>query len=156
MKQLLPLEEEIARDFWKSVKSMMDNGTIQYGDVFCISNNQRGGKKDSAFRQKLDSMVGVTKGVADYCVLGIGYLELKRIDRVNKNGTVHVTEQTPEQTDFELRCKAKGQKYAVFYSAKEGVDILLEWLECEKKLHNVKNGFTPASEYLKKVVVLPI
>jgi hypothetical protein len=156
MKEILPTEEMICRDFWKSVESMISKGIIHRGDVFCISNNQRGGKKDSGFRQHLDNLLGVTKGVADYCVLGIGYLEAKRVDRVNKNGTVHVTEQSPEQIDFELRCKAKGQKYAVFYSAREGIDILREWLECEKQNHTVKSGFTPASDYLKKIVVRPV
>jgi len=148
LKNKLPTEETICREFWKSVESMIAKGIIQRGDIFCISNNQRGGKRDSQLRQHFDKQLGVTAGVADYCVLGIGYMEAKRVDRINKNGTVHHTEQTIEQKQFEARCKAKGQKYEIFYTPQQGIDILLSWLAIPQ--------FTPATEYLKKVVVRPI
>lgn len=148
-KNKLPTEEQIARKFWQSVESMIAKGIIQRGDIFCISNNQRGGKKQSQFRQHLDKLLGVTAGVADYCVLGIGFLEAKRVDRVNKNGTVHHTEQSIEQKQFEARCKAKGQKYEVFYTAEQGIDILLSWIKPQ-------STFTPATDYLKRVVVRPV
>jgi hypothetical protein len=156
LKSKLPTEEMICQKFWRSVESMIAKGIIERGDIFCISNNQRGGKKQGQFRQHLDKLLGVTAGVADYHVLGIGFMEAKRVDRVNKNGTVHHTEQTMEQKQFEARCKAKGQRYEVFYTAEQGIDILIRWLELEKQgIQSLKN-FTPATEYLKKVVVRPI
>lgn len=149
LKNKLPTEEMICRLFWRSVEDMIAKGVIERGDIFCISNNQRGGKKQSQFRQHLDKLLGVTAGVADYCVLGIGFLEAKRVDRVNKNGTVHCTEQSDEQRQFEARCKAKGQKYEVFYTAEQGIDILLSWIKPQ-------STFTPATDYLKRVDVVPV
>jgi hypothetical protein len=144
MKQKLPSEEMICRKFWRSVESMIAKGIIERGDIFCISNNQRGGKKQSQFRQHLDKLLGVTAGVADYCVLGIGFMEAKRVIRHNKNGTVGTTKPTDEQEIFAARCLAKGQRYEVFYTAEQGIDILVRWLELDKR-------FTPATSYLKTV-----
>lgn len=149
VKEKLPTEEAICRLFWRSVEGLIAKGIIQRGDIFCISNNQRGGKKQSQFRQYLDKQLGVTAGVADYCVLGAGFMEAKRVIRVNKNGTFGYSEQSDEQKVFEARCKAKGQKYEVFYTAEQGIDILLSWIKPQ-------GNFTPATDYLKRVVVRPV
>ena len=128
------------------VTDIVPAGVIKPFDIFCISNNQRG---NSMIRQNLDKMLGVTKGVADYCVLGIGYLEAKRIQRINKDGRVVPTGQQPEQIDFEIACAARGQKYATFYTPEMGIDILLAWLK-------EKRSFIPATEFLKRVDVIPV
>ena len=122
----LDTEEMMCRKFWKQIEQLKAVGVLGEFDVFAISNNQRGG--NNGLRQKLDQWIGLTKGVADYCIPGVGFLEAKRIDRVNKNGTVHVTEQEPEQKLFQTSVEAKGLKYALFWTPQMGIDLTLNWL----------------------------
>lgn len=124
MRPLL-LEEDICRIFWSMVEELKLRRKLSEFDIYCVSNNQRTSKPWS---QAKDKLVGVTKGVADYCVTGIGYMEAKRITRINKDGSYTISKQTPEQKRFEAACVAKGQKYAVFWSAEQGIAILKEWL----------------------------
>jgi len=118
-------EEDVCRLFWRQVEELKRARVIGPFDIFCISNNQRG---NSMIRQNLDKLIGLTKGVADYAVLGVGYLEAKRVLRVNKDGREVISDQTAEQKDFEQACIAKGLKYAVFYTPEMGIDLLLRWL----------------------------
>ncbi len=121
----LPTEEQMCRKFWQQVLQLRAYGKIKKYDIFCISNNQRG--KD-AIKQKFDKLLGVESGAADYCIPGIGFLEAKRIDRVNKNGTVHHTAQFDEQKEFQAAVESKGLKYALFWTPQQGIDLLAEWL----------------------------
>ena len=140
------LEEDIVRAFTKEVQSLEKRKILKEFDVFCISNNQRG---NSAIRQMLDKMIGVKKGVADYRVGGIGYLEAKRVERINKDGTIVISQQTPEQIRFMNDVSSRGEKYELFWEVHQGIDILLSWI---KKAHH----FTPCEDYLPKIVVRPI
>lgn len=119
------LEEDVCCLFWKQVEQLKRAKVIGKYDIFCISNNQRG---NNVIRQVMDKRLGVTKGVADYEVVGIGYLEAKRILRVNKDGRVVPTDQEDEQKEFEQSVLDKGLKYATFHTPQMGVDILCQWL----------------------------
>lgn len=142
----LYLEEDIVRAFTKEVESLEQRGILKEFDVFCISNNQRG---NSVIRQMLDKMIGVKKGVADYRVGGIGYLEAKRVERINKDGTIVISEQTPEQIEFMNDVRSRGERYEIFWEAQQGIEILLSWIKPQ-------SSFTPAADYLKRVDIVHI
>lgn len=138
MKRLYPLEEDICIAFWSQVEQLKAAKRIGTYDIYCVSNNQRG---NSMIRQVMDKRIGVKRGVADYCIPGIGYLEAKRIERHLKDGSPVITKQSDEQKDFQKAMQKKGLRYALFWTPQQGIEILLSWLP-------KKHGFIPAGEFL--------
>lgn len=120
-----PKEEDVCCVFWRMVEQLKKAKIIGKYDIFCISNNQRG---NSVIRQVMDKRIGVTKGVADYEVVGIGYLEAKRVLRTNQDGRQVASTQTEEQKEFQASVVAKGLKYATFHTPQMGIEILNKWL----------------------------
>lgn len=125
-------EEAMCKEFWREVEEFKILKLLSEHDIHAISNNQRTSK---VWLQKKDKAIGVTKGVADYGVPAHGYMEAKIYkivyNKPKKDGTstisVFQTEQEPEQKKFQLSVEAKGLKYAIFRTPREGIDILLSW-----------------------------
>jgi len=122
-------EEDMCKAFWRLIQNLQLWGKLGKYDIFCISNNQRSSK---AWAQGKDKLLGVTPGVADYCVPGHGFMEAKRytLTKTGKLSTASST-QSLEQEAFQAAMEAKGVKYAIFRTPNEGVDILGKWLGIE-------------------------
>lgn len=120
-------EEAMRRKFWKLVEIYKLQKVIGEHEIFAISNNQRTGGQTGRKRQIFDKLVGVTPGVADYCVPGHGWLEAKRYTL--KDGKLIKTGLFPEQKAFRGSVMAKGDKFEIFRTPGEGIDILRGWLE---------------------------
>jgi hypothetical protein len=66
--------------------------------------------------------------------------------------------QLDSQKERQKRVESLGGLYFLCYTTQD-VEAAIEIMRCDKARHNVTNavtGFTPATEYLKKVVVRPI
>lgn len=123
--ELYASEETMCREFWKLILGYRQAGKIHEFDIYHNSNNQRIGGRAGVIKQQKDKMMGVVAGVADYTVVGYGYLEAK-IYTV-KDGKITKTYLNPRQKRFRERVLQKGLKFDEFRTPREGINILEQW-----------------------------
>lgn len=63
--------------------------------------------------------------------------------------------QLDSQKERQRRVESLGGLYFLCYTTQD-VDAAIEAMRCEAKLHKAKPEFTPATDYLKRVVVRPV
>jgi hypothetical protein len=110
-------EKDICKLFYKRYQMMKAyNQFPNNAFVFHIANEQNCSKHYTIELMRM----GLTAGVADYCVMAnnnrSGYLEFKRNEKCKL---------TPKQLEFKIECEAREIPYTVVWDAQAAIEFVM-------------------------------
>jgi len=121
-------ESAMCQAFWKQILHFHQLNKIS-GEfaIFRTGNEQAQGGKRGMIAQVMEQRMGTLKGVPDYHIPGIGWLEAKRYVWNEKNQRIDKTYLSKDQRRFQAEALMRDEEYGTFRTPDEGIAILMEW-----------------------------